>query len=173
MSHGRFFMGSHDGGEHDTARDLDTARQHFLYAHYVLVKLHCVDPTQLLEVYYDLVTVELNSTFRRALSVEKRQKHLRYAMTYCESAVGVARSGRAVPADLAHATLRKAVLQGRKSELAARAGMDPREVRQSKEKAVVDITLALQEMEKVDNASMEVSKAWGYSWRDRLSGART
>lgn len=151
-------------------QNLVTAREHFKLAEDVLLPANNRDPESFTQLYYRIMTVEMEMSYNRGISSEEKMSHLQNAEVYGDKALSWARRGGS-RGDIAEVMLQQAVLKGRRAEVDARLGMNPQEVRKQKEEAISEITEALQELQCCERANLGNTTKWAKNWQDRFQPA--
>ena len=164
MEQGTRFLKQRDG---NVEQNLVTAQSYFALAKGLLLKAPNPNPESFTQLYYQLMNVEMEMSYGRELSAEKKRAHLQAADFYGAEASSWARSGGSA-GSLTQVMLQQAVLMGRRAEVDARLGMSPQEVRRQKDNAISGITGALQELQYCRRSGLEETNVWAENWRRRF-----
>jgi hypothetical protein len=113
------------------------------------------------------MNAEMDLSYDRDLSLDKRASHLRNAEDYGSKAFELARK-LANAGILAKVTLEQAILKGRRAEFEAKRGADLVEVRRLRDEAIQALSGALLEVQETNPANVSESSTWAEYWRDRL-----
>ena len=152
----------------DFAQNLNIARQYFLQARMILLTSSSLDSALFVQVYYTLMNVEVDMSCNRDIRPEGKWSHLQTAEDYGNEAFAFAikllNTGH-----LAQVKLHQPFLLGRKAEVRAQWGADPREIREQKNIALGDITIALEELQRSDRSNIDENLKRAMTWRNRLT----
>jgi hypothetical protein len=164
MEQGHMFSKLRSG---DFTQNLRTAEQHFLQARDMLESVNPSDYAAFLKVYRGLAQIEINLTFCSVLSLQERTSHLEQAEGYTALAFDMARSAREA-GDLATVRLDQAVLKGRRAQLGAQRGTDPREISRLRDEALQGIADVERELKGSSHHYAENNRKWANYWRDKF-----
>lgn len=148
-------------------QNLVTARTHFAFARGVLGRSPNPDPAGFTQVYYQLMNVEMEMSYHRAMSAEDKMSHLKAAECYGVEASSWARNGGTAGC-VTQVMLQQAVLKGRRAEVDVRLGLSPQEARRQKDEAIAAITGALQALQFFKRPNLAETTVWAMNWRNRF-----